>query len=155
MTALGFFLIATTTLTQLSTAIQQNNQQDIVALINTLRALSQMKIVDEDGRIINPYDTYLDAMRDCESDYNDKAINPKDTDGTPSWGRYQFKIGTLLTFGKKYGFFSDTATRQDAKKKIFDGEFQEKIFIKMIDDPDVNLKDQFPACHRRNGYLLK
>lgn len=36
----------------------------------------------------------------CESGLNPKALNPKDTDGLPAYGLYQFKKGTFLYFAK-------------------------------------------------------
>lgn len=38
----------------------------------------------------------------CESSFNVKAYNPKDSDGTPSIGLYQFKERTFYYFAEKY-----------------------------------------------------
>jgi hypothetical protein len=81
-------------------------------------------------------------LRKCESGGVDKALNPKDLDGTESIGRYQFKKGTFYGFAKKYNI---------SVTDVWNGEEQEKILDKMIEDEKVDLTFQFPDCTTRIG----
>lgn len=61
------------------------------------------------GRIVK-YATYyatpekpLLQVAKCESTFNPKAFNPKDTDGLPAYGLFQFKMKTFMTYAKKAG----------------------------------------------------
>lgn len=99
------------------------------------------------------------AMIVCESGGNDSALNPCDKDKTPSFGRLQFKPETLKRYVLKYEFFSqeevDAWTWDDLMEHVWDGELQERIFRKMLDDSDVNFAWEFPDCYRRHWQLFQ
>lgn len=76
-------------------------------------------------------------LRQCESGGNDKALNPKDTNNLRSVGRFQFQDKTFSWLSKKY----DIKTTS-----IWNGDEQEQILRRMIVDPDINIKNQFPDC---------
>lgn len=86
---------------------------------------------------------WIHALAWCESRYNDNAINKVDRDGTPSYGRYQFKPATFTYFMKKYDLGTST--------NYMDGDLQEKIVEQMIIRNDVEWSNQFPDCVKRNG----
>ena len=77
----------------------------------------------------------------CESQGNPKAINPKDRDGTPSYGLLQFKPSTFEMFSKAYGI----------EGELMDPEAQKAIVVRMMDDKSVVWENQFPACVRKLG----
>ena len=90
----------------------------------------------------------LKDLRSCESTGKDEAINPKDLDGTASYGRYSFKPGTLLEWGKKYHILPDIEP-VEIMNVIMDGELQERILIPELDKNWQNESwwaNQFPNC---------
>lgn len=90
---------------------------------------------------------WLGALRWCESRGNDLAVNKMDSDGTPSYGAYQFKPSTYAYFSKKYGLASTT--------DYMNATQQEYIVGRMLLDKDIsdsNLRNsQFPGCIRKLG----
>lgn len=93
--------------------------------------------------VIDPtIEKWLLKLSNCESGGNWKALNPKDLDGTPSKGKYQFKDTTFIYFSDKYNIETTS---------IWNGDEQELLVRKMIEDSEVNLKRQFPACIRKIG----
>lgn len=127
--------------------ILTNNQQRILSTIQTpivyadtqsLYASTSPKTASGDTNI----DEWLNSLRQCESGGNDKALNPKDSDGTRSVGRFQFKDKTFAYFSKKYDI---------SVTSVWNGDEQEEILRRMIDDPSVNLHNQFPACTKKIG----
>lgn len=84
---------------------------------------------------------WLDALEWQESRGNTAAINPKDSDGTPSYGCLQFKPGTFDRFSQLYGI---------ATTSIMSCPEQRAIVTQMI-ITHVNLKQQFPASVRLLG----
>jgi len=105
----------------------------------------QAPIIVQDERK-NKIDTFIHKLRLCESGGNDKALNPVDLDGTPSKGRFQFKDKTFYSFAKKYNI---------KVTSVWNGDEQEQILRKMIDDPSVKLSGQFPDCYRKIGSPFK
>jgi len=85
---------------------------------------------------------YIAKLRKCESGGKDTALNPKDTDGTESIGRFQFKTATFYGFAKQYNI---------KVTSVWNGDEQEQILRRMIDDPKVKFRGQFPACTRMIG----
>lgn len=77
----------------------------------------------------------------CESRGNPEAINPKDRDGTPSYGLLQFKPSTFEMFSKAYKI----------EGELMDPEAQKAIVRRMMDDKSVVWENQFPACVRKLG----
>lgn len=99
----------------------------------------QAPIIAEVERSITKW-IYL--LGDCESGNNEKALNPKDTDGTASKGKYQFKDTTFAWLSKKYNIKTTS---------IWNGDEQESILRRMIDDKDIDLTKQFPSCVKKIG----
>lgn len=52
-------------------------------------------------------DNWLYKLATCESTNNENAVNPKDSDGKPAYGLYQYKLGTFLYLSKKYNVYPD------------------------------------------------
>jgi len=93
---------------------------------------------EEDPAIATERSAWLGALEWCESQGNPKAINPRDSDGTPSYGLLQFKPSTYAEFAKLYGLASTTDYMNPIE--------QIQIVEHMIIDNRVNLHHQFPAC---------
>ena len=87
-------------------------------------------------------DAWKQALANCESGGNEKAINPKDLDGTESLGKFQFKTDTFYRYGKKYGI---------KVTDVFNGDEQELLLDQMIQDETVDLTWEFPDCTTRHG----
>ena len=86
---------------------------------------------------------WLKSLETCESNGNERAINPMDTDGTESVGLYQFKYSTWKHYLKKYGMDSQTS--------IWEGKLQRQVVRRMVDDPDVRWGNEFPSCVKKLG----
>lgn len=85
---------------------------------------------------------WLLSLEKCESSGNPKAINPKDKDGTPSYGLLQFKPATLAMYQKRYGI----------KGQLMDPATQVAVAVEMIKDADaINWKREFPGCVKKLG----
>lgn len=100
---------------------------------------------------------FVEFLVKCESGGNERAINPLDKDGFPSWGLLQFKPDTLFGYVNKYKTLPDIE-RQEIMNVIFDGELQLRVLAEMLKDPEVDWYQEFPACYRRwiahGGYAL-
>ena len=99
---------------------------------------------------VTPSDLLFE-MKKCESAGNPLAVNPKDTDGTPSWGCLQFKPSTLKMYAERYGL-ADTENWEwvDTQNFLYDCDFQSQIFLRMLKDPLVRFQNEFPACYKKN-----
>jgi len=84
---------------------------------------------------------WIKKLEICESSGNPKAINPKDRDGTPSYGSFQFKPSTFDMYSKRYGTLG----------KLMDRKSQYEIVVRMMDDPAVRWQNEFPDCVRKLG----
>ena len=92
----------------------------------------------------------LNRLRSCESGGKDEAINENDLDNTPSYGRYQFKPGTMYEWGTKMGILTNIES-PEIMNVIMDGELQEMILVKKLEESWRNESfwmHQFPACGR-------
>lgn len=86
-------------------------------------------------------DKYISSLAQCESSGRWKALNPKDLDGTPSKGEFQFKDYSFNYFSEKY----DVATTS-----IWNGDEQERIVRFMSQDlTKKQWHNQFPDCTDR------
>lgn len=79
---------------------------------------------------------WLERLVQCESTGNPAAINPKDRDGTPSYGLLQFKPSTFVYFAERYRI----------KGTLMDANAQRAIVRKMMNDATVDWLQQFPDC---------
>ena len=66
-------------------------------------------------------DTWLGKLAMCESTNNPNAVNPKDSDNLPAYGKYQYKLGTFLGLSKKYNVYPEL-TIDLVHKYAMDGE---------------------------------
>ena len=96
-------------------------------------------------------EVWISALEYCESRGKNSAVNEKDLDGTPSYSNFQWKPSTLLSFGKLYGLIEVNKTLKDVPELLKDYELQRNIVRKMINDPGVKLKGQFPGCVKKLG----
>ena len=101
--------------------------------------------------LIHRQEIWISALEYCESRGLNSALNKKDLDGTPSYSNFQWKPSTLLGFGKQYGLISTDKTIKDVPELLKDYELQRSIVRKMINDPQVKLKGQFPGCVKKLG----
>ena len=113
-----------------SVAVQQVHAEVRVA-ITAVRAL-----------LDHPQQAWLGSLEYCESRGKPDAINPMDSDGTPSYGILQFKPSTYAWYAKIYGMASTT--------NYMDPEEQEAIVTQMI-IRGVNWAKQFPDCTKKLG----
>ena len=99
-------------------------------------------------KLTHAQEVWISALEWCESRGDPKAINPKDRDGTPSYGSFQFKPSTLDYFAKHYGI---------ATTSVMDTDVQHAVIEAMVlDAKDVNWSQQFPDCVKRKvGYPPK
>ena len=86
---------------------------------------------------------WLGALEWCESRGRPSAINPKDRDGTPSYGILEFKPSTFALFAGIYGTGSTT--------DYMNADEQEAIVTQMILKGGIDWAQQFPACTRLLG----
>lgn len=87
--------------------------------------------------------TWLGKLVHCESHGDTKAVNPKDVDGTPSFGILQFKPSTFAAFSRAY--------RIGSPSDYMDPVAQRAIVLRMMRDPSVDWHVQFPACVQLYG----
>lgn len=83
-----------------------------------------------------PAEVWLDKLENCESGRDPKAVNPEDSDGTPSYGILQFKPSTFELFSKAYKIPGE----------LMDPKAQRAIVLRMMKDPSVEWETQFPKC---------
>lgn len=107
------------------------SKEEVVKVVPVVPTLSQRQLV------------WLHALEWCESKGRPEALNPKDKDGTPSYGLLQFKPGTFNTYAKLYGI--------DPKAGYKDAETQEKIVSQMILRKNIKWSHEFPQCTRLLG----
>lgn len=86
------------------------------------------------------------ALEWCESRGIKEAINPADTDGTPSYYSYQFKPDTFRKYAERYSIIATTTPDAEVKSLMTDYDTATQIINRMIDDPKVNFKQEFPDC---------
>lgn len=122
------------------------------AIISVLLLITPTKVQSNKEVQIVPPDpltpeqhVWVQALRWCESRGNDNAINKVDRDGTPSYGRFQFKPSTYEYLSKRYGLASTT--------DYMNGEQQQTIVEHMLLDPKITDNElrtrQFPDCISR------
>jgi hypothetical protein len=92
--------------------------------------------VKEVSHVTPEQEAWLAKLELCESGGKESAINPKDRDGTPSYGLLQFKPSTFELFSKAYGI----------EGELMDPEAQRAIVRRMMDDKSVRWEKQFPVC---------
>lgn len=100
------------------------------------------QVIEAKPTISHAQDTWIRALEWCESSGSPKAVNPEDSDGTPSFGAFQFKPTTFDFFKKKYGIDGE----------IMDRDIQYQIVSQMVLNQDkVHFDKQFPNCVKKLG----
>ena len=98
---------------------------------------------------------WLGALEWCESRGNKGAINPKDNDGTPSYGAFQFKPSTLYYYATMYKipltWDRDTDTVGSIATTLDYGAQRATIEAMVLDRKNINWNQQFPACVKKLG----
>ena len=120
----------------------QSAKAQVVETQIKLKEIEQLVVVKKDILTVRQK-AWKYALAWCESRHRDDAVNKVDRDGTPSYGRYQFKPTTFHYFMKKYDIGTST--------NYMDGDLQERIIDQMIIRNDVKWFKQFPDCVKRNG----
>ena len=120
--------------------------------INTPYLAKSVKIAPEG--VFSPKNGIIEPLMEklalCESGNDPKKINPKDTNGKASFGKYQFQLSTWKQYILKYELFgSENWDSADFENNIWDGELQDEVIVKMFFDPNVNLRNEFPACSKK------
>lgn len=97
----------------------------------------------------------LNDLIRCESQGKETAINPKDSDGKPSYGLLQFRPSTLLGAIRKYDLMPDLADEEIMNVMLF-GNLQIRAFLAMYGEgkPKEWWQQQFPQCSKNYGYWL-
>jgi hypothetical protein len=94
-------------------------------------------------------ETWISALEWCESAGITEAINPRDSDGTPSYYSFQWKPGTFRMYAERYGLISKGMTDEEIMGDMQDYELEREIIRKMVDDPRVNWEKEFPDCIKK------
>jgi transglycosylase-like protein with SLT domain len=113
------------------------------ALVTSNRVEQPVVATSSTEALTSEQQAWLGALEWCESNGNPGAINPKDSDGTPSYGLLQFKPGTFAEFARIYHLASTT--------DYMDPVEQAQIVTKMIESGTVDFHHQFPDCTHRLG----
>lgn len=97
----------------------------------------------------------LTDLISCESQGNERALNPKDRNGLPSYGLLQFQEATLRSVIKEFDLLPDIEDKE-VLNVIYDGNLQIKAFLAMYGEGRSPswFKSQFPACSQRYNYWL-
>ena len=80
-----------------------------------------------------PQEEWIDKLGKCES-RDRPSIKILDTNNKYSYGLLQFQLETFYSFGKKYGFFPEEFTREEARLMINIPSLQKAIAKEMLDD---------------------
>lgn len=104
---------------------------------------AQEIIVEKIDLVPSATDLWIEALEKCESSGNPKAVNPKDRDGTPSYGAFQFKPSTYRGYAKILNLSSTT--------DFMNRKGQLAIVRYMVTDPKTKIENQFPGCVRKLG----
>ena len=90
---------------------------------------------------------WISALEWCESRGKSQAINPKDRDGTPSYGGFQFKPSTFEMYRERYGIEMPIVKKEQWSFMHYDT--QRKIIEHMINDKKVKWENEFPDCVKK------
>lgn len=91
-------------------------------------------------------DVWISVLEWCESKGDNTAINPQDSDGTPSYYAFQFKPHTFKSYGIKYGLLRDDLEPEDYMNLLSIYEYQHEIVTRMVGDSEVDWHQEFPKC---------
>lgn len=142
ITLVSFFISTSLLFATSSTATVHAPERSTNVITETSRTHEKKSFEDVFSRSTPLLEAYLDALALCESGNNPRALNPNDSDGTPSYGRYQFKPGTFDYFSSLYNV---------ATTSIWNGLEQRALVTLMALDPNVDFHHQFPGCTSKLG----
>lgn len=94
-------------------------------------------------QLTHQQEIWMAMLEWCESRGKPTAINPKDSDGQPSYGAFQFRQATLDYYAERYGIATTTIMDYDVQKKV--------IRAMILDQEHINWRQQFPLCVKKNG----
>lgn len=141
-------------------------------LSTTTHRIPMRKIPQIKKKFLLPYatttrDLWVNKMIICESGGDTGAINPKDLDGTPSYGTLQFKPATFWMYSDRYGIVKRLWGEEEGQEyplfKLSDGSvgtkyeammdpvYQVRIIRGMMNDDKVKWRNEFPDCIRKHG----
>lgn len=128
----------------------------LVVILSVVTPIAAGKTEVEAHEQEDPIKTELEQRREvwahalewCESRGNREAINGRDVDGTPSYYSLQFKPGTFLGYGVKYGLIPEGTSIAEVMLLMEDYDLTRAILWQMFDDEDVNWYNEFPDCVR-------
>lgn len=107
-------------------------------LIPSTVAYDGANIATSTPQLSHAQQVWISALEWCESRGVENAVNPKDRDGTPSYGSFQFKPSTLVYYAEIYGIATTT---------VMDAAVQRKVVEAMVlDGKHINWSQQFPDC---------
>lgn len=124
------------------------------AHVETVQPLSELKIEIPEPKkplLNHQQEVWLYVLEWCESRGVKTAINEVDRDGTASYYSFQFKPGTFLSYGLKYGLIPATTSPSELHEKLKDYDLQKDIVTRMILDSSIDWYQQFPDCVRKHG----
>ena len=92
-------------------------------------------------KLTHAQEVWISALEWCESHGIPAAINPKDKDGTPSYGSFQFKPSTLTYFAAHYHIATTNTMDTDVQHKVLEAM--------VLDGKNIEWTQQFPDCVKR------
>lgn len=105
--------------------------------------VAAVKVNTDPNTLDHPQKAWLGVIEWCESGGKPGSVNPKDKDGTPSYGILQFKPSTFFGYAKRYGVPVTDYMNPDQ---------QEAIMTQLIlHSKDIDWHQQFPGCTAKNG----
>lgn len=86
----------------------------VVAILLLLIISLFIKKADAQAPDLTPYEKYdaamdiwLNKVVELESQGTCDVVNPKDSDGLPAFGSFQYKLSTVISLSKKYNVYSN------------------------------------------------
>jgi len=118
-----------------------NHEKQLDVKIQELKEIEQ--------KIESYYEDLFKKIVQCESSGKILAINPRDKDGTASFGILQWKPETFKEYGVKYGVIGEKASWDLIMTKIFDYQTNKYLFIQIIKNEPEKIKKLWPNCSKK------
>jgi len=101
-------------------------------------------------------EVWISTLEWCESRGRGvDAINPNDSDGTPSYYHFQFKPTTFKYYVVKYGLALSGLEDEDYWNLMTDYETTREVVRAMTLDSNVRFEKEFPMCVKMHGFPPK
>ncbi|MCX5781779.1 MAG: hypothetical protein NT145_03610 [Elusimicrobia bacterium] len=108
------------------------------------------EITDWNQKTSNNLTQWIEKLAICESSNNPLAVNPKDKDGRPKYGLFQFDIRTWKMYITRYNLFNYQKWEEaDWWNAIYSDYHQEIVLREMIEN-GVDLAKEF-GCIKKIG----